>query len=205
MGAPKISILLPCLNARAYLEPRIDSLTAQVYSDWEAIVLDSGSTDGSWEFFKSIASVDPRFQLHQIPREGVYAALNRGMPLATGEFLHFATCDDTMAPEFLARMVETLGRCPDAGIAVCDVMLINQNGEPLSAQDLTGHLSRGAIKRLLAHGKIVSAFPGEELQQKTNYRPAPLARSMHFFGRSVYFSLTQLNVSVSLANSSSLF
>src|SRR5438132_13902087 len=99
MGALKISILLPCLNARPYLEPRIDSLLAQVYIDWEAIVLDSGSTDGSWEFFKSIASADPRFQLHRIPREGVYAALNRGIPLATGEFLHFATCDATMAPE----------------------------------------------------------------------------------------------------------
>ena len=205
MGAPKISILLPCLNARQYLEPRIESLTAQVYSDWEAIVLDSGSTDGSWEFFQSIASVDPRFRLYQIPREGVYAALNRGMQLATGELLHFATCDDTMSPEFLARMVEALGRCPDSGIAVCDVMLINQNGEPLSTQDLTGHLSRGAIKRLLAHGKIVSAFPGEELQEKTNYRPAPHDCLMHFFGRSVYFSLTQLVVRVSLANAAGLF
>src|SRR5256885_5430721 len=205
MRAPKISILLPCLNTRPYLEPRIDSLLAQVYSDWEAIVLDSGSTDGSWEFFKSIASADPRFRLHQIPREGVYAALNRGMQLATGELLHFATCDDTMAPEFLTRMVETLGQCPDAGIAVCDVMLINRNGNALSAQDLAGHLSRGAIKRLLAHGNVGSAFPGEELQQETNYRSAPHDCVMHFFGRSVYFSLTQLVVRTSLANAAGLF
>ena len=205
MGAPKISILLPCLNARPYLEPRIDSLKAQVYSDWEAIVLDSGSSDGSWEFFKSIASADPRFRLYQVPREGVYAALNRGMQLATGELLHFATCDDTMSQEFLARMVEALGQCSDAGIAVCDVMLINRNGNELSAQDLTGHLSRGAIKRLLAHGNVGSAFPGEELQQEINYRPAPHDCLMHFLGRSVYFSLTQLVVRVSLANATGLF
>lgn len=205
MGAPKVSILLPCLNARPYLEPRIDSLMAQVYSDWEAIVLDSGSTDGSWEFFKSIASVDPRFRLYQVPREGVYAALNRGMQLATGEFLHFATCDDTMSPEFLVKMVEALRECPDAGVAVCDVMLINRNGNELSAQDLTGHLSRGAIKRLLAHGNVGSAFPGEELQQKINYRPAPHDCLMHFLGRSVYFSLTQLVVRVSLANATGFF
>src|ERR1700719_1177587 len=200
MGAPKISILLPCLNARPYLEPRIDSLMAQVYADWEAIVLDSGSTDGSWELFKSIASRDRRFRLYQIPQEGVYAALNRGMQLATGELLHFATCDDTMSPEFLARMVEALGQCPDAGIAVCDVRLINPNSNELSAQDLTGHLSRGAIKRLLAHGSVFSAFPGEELQQKINYRPAPHDCLMHFFGRSVYFSLTQLVVRRSVAS-----
>src|SRR5438105_10280166 len=101
MGAPKISILLPCLNARAYLEPRIDSLTAQVYSDWEAIVLDSGSTDGSWEFFQSIASVDPRFLLYQIPREGVDAALNRAIQLATGELHHFATFYATSSLYFM--------------------------------------------------------------------------------------------------------
>jgi glycosyltransferase involved in cell wall biosynthesis len=205
MGAPKISILLPCLNARPYLEPRIDSLMAQVYSDWEAIVLDSGSTDGSWEFFKSIASVDPRFRLYQIPREGVYAALNRGMRLAAGEFLHFATCDDTMSPQFLVKMVEALRECSDAGVAVCDVMLINRNGNELSAQDLSGHLSRGAIKRLLAHGNVGSAFPGEELQQEINYRPAPHDCLMHFLGRSVYFSLTQLVVRVSLANVTGFF
>jgi glycosyltransferase involved in cell wall biosynthesis len=205
MGAPKISILLPCLNARPYLEPRIDSLKAQVYSDWEAIVLDSGSSDGSWEFFKSIASVDPRFRLYQVLREGVYAALNRGMQLATGELLHFATCDDTMSPEFLVRMVEALNQCPDAGVAVCDVRLINRHGNELSAQDLTGHLSRGAIKRLLAHGNVGSAFPGEELQQEINYRPAPHDCLMHFLGRSVYFSLTQLVVRVSLANTTGSF
>src|ERR1700719_5379551 len=105
MGAPKISILLPCLNARPYLEPRIDSLMAQVYSDWEAIVLDSNSTDGSWEFFKSIASADPRFRLYQVPREGVYAALNRGMQLATGEVLPFSIRADTMSPGILDRIV----------------------------------------------------------------------------------------------------
>jgi glycosyltransferase involved in cell wall biosynthesis len=205
MSGPKVSLLLPCLNARPYLEPRIDSLKAQVYSDWEAIVLDSGSSDGSWEFFKSIASADPRFRLYQVPQEGVYAALNRGMPLATGEFLHFATCDDTMSSEFLAKMVEALGQCPDAGIAVCDVMLINRNGNELSAQDLTGHLSRGAIKRLLAHGNVGSAFPGEEVQQKINYRPAPHDCLMHFLGRSVYFSLTQLVVRTSAASETGLF
>jgi glycosyltransferase involved in cell wall biosynthesis len=205
MGAPKISILLPCLNARPFLEPRIDSLKAQVYSDWEAIVLDSGSSDGSWEFFKSIASADPRFRLYHVPREGVYAAINRGLQLATGELLHFATCDDTMSPEFLARMVAALGQCPDAGIAVCDVILINRKSDELSAHDLAGHLSRGAIKRLLAHGNVGSAFPGEEVQQEINYRPAPHDCVMHFFGRSVYFSLTQLLVRTSLAKAADPF
>src|SRR5207244_5483721 len=94
-SAPKVSILLPSLSAREFLEPRIDSLINQTFPDWEAIVLDSQSTDGSWEFFKSVAKTDPRFHLYQISREGLYAALNRGLDLATGELLYLASCDDT--------------------------------------------------------------------------------------------------------------
>src|ERR1700736_4078799 len=101
MSPGKISILLPCLDERPFLQPRIDSLLGQTYSNWEAIVLDGGSTDGSWELWQTIGSKDPHFQVHQLGREGgLYAALNRGMEKATGEFVHVATCDDTAAPDF---------------------------------------------------------------------------------------------------------
>src|SRR5438105_10980103 len=73
---PKVSILLPSLNAREFLQPRIASLFNQTFTDWEAIVLGSQSPDGTWELFKSSASTDPRFRLHQIPPDGLYAALN---------------------------------------------------------------------------------------------------------------------------------
>jgi glycosyltransferase involved in cell wall biosynthesis len=205
MSAPKISILMPCLNARQYLEPRIDSLVKQTQTNWEAIVLDSYSTDGSWEFFKSIASADSRFRLCQIPRDGLYAALNRGMPLVTGEFLHIATCDDTMVPEFLTVMLEALAQCPEAGIAVCDVLLINSNGDELSSKDLTGRLSRRAIKILLSAGTVRSAFPEEENQWNISYRPAPHDCLLHFAARSVYFSLTQLVVRTALARAAGPF
>ena len=82
-STPKVSVLLPSLNVRKFLEPRVDSLRGQTFTDWEAIVLDSHSTDGAWEFFQSVAETDPRFRLHQVPREGVYDALNRGLELAT--------------------------------------------------------------------------------------------------------------------------
>src|SRR5438105_14528934 len=139
-SAPKVSLLLPSLNARRFLEPRVDSLLKQTFADWEAIVLDSQSTDGSWEFFQSVAENDSRFRLYQVPREGLYAALNRGLDLATGEFLHIAPCDDTMAPEFLAEMIDVLDRCPNAGIAVCDCFFINQDGDELRALDMAGRL-----------------------------------------------------------------
>ena len=198
MSAPKVSLLLPCLNARPYLEPRIDSLLSQTFADWEAIVLDSGSTDGSWDFFQSVASNDSRFQLHQIPREGLYAALNRGLKIAGGQFLYFATCDDTMSPEFLSEMLEAFSRCSVAGIAACDALFINRHGDKLSAKDLRSYLSRGSIKKLLNSDTVRTAIPGEK-KQTINYRPPPHDCILHYSGRSVYYSLTQLLVRTDVA------
>ena len=196
MGRPLVSILLPSLNACQFLDARIESLLTQTFSNWEAIVLDSHSSDGSWEFFKSIASTDSRFRLYQVPRDGLYAALNRGMQLASGEFLHIATCDDTMAPEFLTDMLNAYAQCPGAGIAVCDLLFIDRNGDKLLPADLIGHLTVRATKDLLSLDTVRTSVPGE-ICRHLNYRPAPHDCLLHFAGRSVYCSLTQLVVRMS--------
>jgi len=196
MSRPLVSILLPSLNACQFLDERIESLLTQSFSNWEAIVLDSHSSDGSWEFFKSIASTDSRFRLHQVPRDGLYAALNRGMQLASGEFLHIATCDDTMAPEFLTDMLKAYAQCPRAGVAVCDLLFIDRNGDELSPADLIGHFTVRATKDLLSLDTVRTSVPGE-ICRHLNYRPAPHDCLLHFAGRSVYCSLTQLVVRMS--------
>jgi hypothetical protein len=203
-NAPTVSILLPSLNARKFLEPRVDSLLKQTFVDWEAIVLDSQSTDGSWEFFNSVAQTDSRFRLYQIPREGLYAALNRGLDLAAGEFLHIAPCDDTMAPKFLAEMIEALRQWPDAGVAVCDCLFINQDGHELSAQDMAGQLSRRSIRNLLRSGCVRTSIPTAR-KRNVNYRPPPHDCLLHFTGRSVYFSLTQLLVRTAVVKATGPF
>jgi glycosyltransferase involved in cell wall biosynthesis len=201
MNTPKISILLPCLNMRPFVEKRIDSILAQSFSDWEAIVLDSKSDDGSWEFFQSVASSDSRFRLYQVPRDGLYAALNQGMPLATGEFLHIATCDDTMLPEFLAALLEAFAICPEAGLAASDVALINRNGDPLTREDMAGCLSVKSISTLLALD-VVRSYP---TTHNLNYRSPPHDCLLHFSTKSVYFSLTQLLMRTAIARTNGPF
>ncbi len=199
-----VSILLPSLNARKFLEPRIDSLLKQTFGDWETIVLDSGSTDGSWEFFQSVAQRDSRFRLHQIPREGLYAALNRGLELATGEFIHIATADDSMSPQFLAEMLGALARCPEAGVAACDVLLIDRDGNPLSEQELTRNVSKRSARNLLSLDTVRTAF-ADETPREINFRPVPHDFLLHFDGRSVYLSLNQLVVRANLARAAAPF
>jgi glycosyltransferase involved in cell wall biosynthesis len=201
MKAPKVSLLLPCLNARPFLEERIDSIFAQSFSDWEAIVLDSYSDDGSWEFFQSIASNDSRFRLHQLSREGVYAALNRGIELSAGDFIHIATCDDTMHPEFLAELLEAFTICPEAGIAACDVALINRDSHELTPTDMADILPSESINDVLAL-EVVRSYPAT---RKLNYRPPPHDCFLHFSAKSVYFSLTQLLIRAAVVRSTDPF
>ncbi len=196
MDRPLVSVLLPSLNARPFLDARIESLRGQTFSHWEAIVLDSHSTDGSWEFFESIASTDSRFRLYQVPADGLYAALNRGVELARGEFLHIATCDDTMAPEFLKEMLKACAQYPEAGLAVCDLLFIDRNGDKLLPANLIGDLSARAIEDLLSLDTVRTSVPGE-ICRHLNYRPVPHDCLLHFAGRSVYCSLTQLVVRMS--------
>ena len=201
---PRVSILLPSLNAREFLEPRIESLQTRTFADWEAIVLDSQSTDGTWELFQSVAKTDSRFQLHQIPREGLYAALNRGFELATGEFIHIATCDDSMAPEFLTEMLDAFAKCPEAGIAACDVLLIDRNGDPLSENELARMMSKRSAGNLLSLDVVRSAFP-DDTPRQMNFRPVPHDCFLHFDGRSVYLSLNQLLVRTAPARAAAPF
>ena len=112
--------------------------------------------------------------------------------------------DDTMEPDFLAQMIEALGRCPNAGVAVCDCLFINQNGHELRAEDMSPRLSKRQIRNLLRSGTVRTSLP-DVSQPRINYRPPPHDCLLHFTGRSVYFSLTQLLVRTESAKAAGLF
>jgi glycosyltransferase involved in cell wall biosynthesis len=199
MDTPRVSILLPCFNGQPFLREGVESLFKQTHSNWEAIVLDSYSTDGSWQFLQSIATSDPRFQLYQIPREGLYAALNKGIQFATGEFLHIAASDDKIRPEFLATLLDLLAACPEAGIAACDLLLINRDGGELTAKDMAGYLPTETINDTLSLNTVRSAAPRDNRQCQVNYRPPPHDCLLHYSAKSVYFSLNQLVIRTEIA------
>lgn len=104
---PVVSICLPTLNARRFLEPRMETILSQTLKDWELIVCDSYSNDGTWEYFQKFKH-DPRVKLCQVPREGLYAGWNECLRRVTGEYVYIATADDTCRSVFLEKMVATL-------------------------------------------------------------------------------------------------
>ncbi len=127
MSAPLVSICLPSLNTRPFLEDRMASIMDQSLRDWDLIVCDSYSDDGSWEFFQKFKD-DQRVRLHQVAREGIYAGWNECLKRVNGKYVYIATSDDTCSKLFLEKMVNALERNQDVDLAVCDFEFIDSKG-----------------------------------------------------------------------------
>lgn len=87
------------------IEETLASVREQTWLDWEAIVVDDGSTDDTADVVRRFVSEDPRFQVLQQPSSGVSAARNRGVDQAKSDWLVFLDGDDTLAPAHLATLV----------------------------------------------------------------------------------------------------
>lgn len=105
-----ISIVIPIYNTEAYLKRCLDSLLAQTVSDWEAILVDDGSTDRSAEIASEYCRADKRFRLiRQERNKGQSAARNRGMKEVSGEYLTFLDSDDSFLPDCLQTLLSHIG------------------------------------------------------------------------------------------------
>lgn len=173
---PKVSILLPNLNNRPYLEERIHTILDQTLTDWELIVVDSYSDDGAWELFQTFANQDQRIKLFQMPREGIYAGLNRCIELATGEYIYIATSDDTMMSSCLETMVREMDTHPQCGICHTLLKIIDEKGEEIPCK----------------WDKMPpNQFYGS-LMQKKHIRQSPYDGILYCALGTIYISLTQL-------------
>src|SRR5437762_12103821 len=106
---PKVSICVPNLNTRPYLPERFETVFNQTFQDWELIVCDSYSDDGSWEYIRELAAREPGMRISQTPRSGVYAAFNDCIQLAQGEHVDIATLDDYISRDFADILAAALG------------------------------------------------------------------------------------------------
>lgn len=100
-----IAIIVPVYNAEEWLRDALQSLQRQTYKDFEAIMVNDGSTDGSEKICREFADTDPRFRLITQPNSGVSAARNNGIDQAKGEWIAFMDADDVMPPDALAVML----------------------------------------------------------------------------------------------------
>ena len=114
-GETLVSIMMPCFNAERTLPMALASLKAQTHERWEAVVVDDGSSDGTWDLLQ--ASGDPRLRLERFDRNrGRGAARQRCLEMARGSLLSFLDADDWLFPGKLAQQVALMEQNP--GLAV---------------------------------------------------------------------------------------
>lgn len=102
---PTVTVIIPTYNHAHFLREALQSLCAQTYTDWEAVVVNNFSEDDTVAVVESFA--DSRIRLENFSNNGVIAASrNRGIALARGRYLAFLDSDDTWYPEKLARCME---------------------------------------------------------------------------------------------------
>lgn len=100
----KYSIIIPVYNVASFLRECLDSLRHQTITDWEAVCVDDGSTDGSSQILDEYAHLDTRFRVVHQPNAGVSAARNTALAAATGEWLYFLDADDIVVTDGFEKL-----------------------------------------------------------------------------------------------------
>lgn len=120
---PRVSIIIPTHNRKAFVLEAIDSVLAQTYEGFELIVVDDGSADGTREALKRYE--ESLLYLYQA-NQGVSTARNNGLALAQGEFIAFLDSDDLWLPKKLAVQVAFMDQHPQALICYTDELWIRR-------------------------------------------------------------------------------
>lgn len=114
-----VSIIVPAYNCIKSLEYCARSIQQQTYTDFELILVDDGSIDGSGKLCDKFAAADSRIKVIHKPNGGVSSARNAGIDAATGGYITFCDSDDYLEPDYLETLVQTAKSNPDCGHIWC--------------------------------------------------------------------------------------
>lgn len=147
---PSLSIVIPCYNASDTIARAVDSVRAQSLTDWELIIVDDGSTDGTADIVATLAANDSRIQLERRPHLGVSSAANHGMSIASAPLIARMDSDDTSRPDRMAKQLDFLTKNPTIDIVSC---LVNFAGDPKTAGGYAYHVEWA--NRFVNHDQIL--------------------------------------------------
>jgi len=126
---PKVSVLLPTHNAARHLPSALASLLAQTWEDFELLVMDDGSVDGTAGIVAEVAGQDRRVRLFRRPHRGLVATLNELVAHAQAPYIARMDADDIARPERLAQQVAHMDGHPRTGVLGCWVQTFGERTE----------------------------------------------------------------------------
>lgn len=133
---PKVSVIVPNYNHARFLPQRLESILSQTYQDFELIFLDDASSDNSKEVFEKYQD-DYRIksQFNTENSGSPFIQWNRGIEMASGEYIWIAESDDFCDEDFLDVLVPLLDENPTVGLAYCQSWIVSESGEKVKAID----------------------------------------------------------------------
>lgn len=148
-SASLVSIVLPVYNQAHYLPAALDGVFAQTYPNYELIVVNDGSTDGTADV---LADYQQHYQFTVITQEnqGLPRALNAGFARVRGKYLTWTSSDNIMLPDMLAVLARALDEDPSVGLVYADRYLIDEEGNDLGRFNLPDY-----DPYLLLHANLV--------------------------------------------------
>jgi len=130
---PKVSIVTPCYKAEKFIGRTIESVFAQTFTNWEHVVVDDGSPDGSAEITVAYAAREPRLKLLRQPNGGMENARNSGLAACSADsnYFLFLDADDCLEPAALETLAGYLDAHAEVGMVYCAFTKIDADDRPL--------------------------------------------------------------------------
>ncbi len=140
---PDVTVLMPVHNGERYLRQAIDSVFGQTYPDFEFVIVDDGSTDGTGEICRSYS--DPRLRVVTLPQNrGLSEALNAGLAVVRTELVARLDADDLAEPQRLSRQRDAMRARPQLALLGSQAIAVTPDG-----------VERGTVRRSLEAGSIL--------------------------------------------------
>jgi glycosyltransferase involved in cell wall biosynthesis len=130
---PEFSVVIPSYNHEKYIGKAIESVINQTLKDWELIIVDDGSKDGSVEIIKKYAEIDPRIRLFKQANHDAPYTINRGINLSKGKYIAILNSDDLFDPKKLEECQKYLAEGND--FVFGKLKIIDENGNPMPESD----------------------------------------------------------------------
>ena len=128
-NSPRVSIVIAVYNREKYLGIAVESVLRQTYQDWELIISDDGSIDGTLDMAHNFALYDDRIRVLTAEHKGAVHALIAGFDAAKGEFVGQLDSDDLIEPEAIELTVKALDEHPDWGMVYTNYRDIDEQGQ----------------------------------------------------------------------------
>lgn len=143
-----VSIVVPAYNVARWLPATIESVLAQTYGDWELIIVDDGSCDGTSAIAEAYVCRDRRVRLIRKSNGGLSSARNAGMSVASGEYIAFLDADDIWLPRKLEQQVKCLASYDNYGACYTWTEIIDQDGNVIE--------DWGMLKKTYWHDPVIA-------------------------------------------------